>query len=73
MQPSRGVREEEQATVTLNRSDISMCFFAWEGVIKTQASEEGLNEVCVPVHLYGKSLGKNNFKGQMRRSRSGLQ
>lgn len=66
MQASQGVREEEeeeQATVTLNRSERSMCFFVWEGVIKTQTSDQGLNEVYVPVHLYGESLGKNNFKG----------
>lgn len=53
MQASQGVREEEQATVTLNRSERSMCFSVWEGVIKTQTSDQALNEVCVPVHLYG--------------------
>lgn len=58
--------------VTLNRSDRSMCFFEWEGIIKTQTSEECVNEFYLPVHLYGKSLGKNNFTGQMRRSRSVL-
>lgn len=65
MQASQGAREEEeeQTTVTLNRSERSMYFFVWEGVIKTQTSDQGLNEVYVPVHLYGESLGKNNFKG----------
>lgn len=52
MQASQGVREEKQATVTQNRSERSMCFFVWEGVIKTQTSDQGLNEVDVPVHLY---------------------